>query len=429
MFFFIRLCSLAVVGALFVFAVRADDVAGDGGRLTLQQAEALWRAHSHEVKLAGMAVGGAGADAVAAEQRPNPVLSLGVSSLSHDPGIGSGGLRDKMMDSVVGLSQTFERGDKRALRMANAKWKLAAAREDLADTLRAQRMTLVEAYYGLKLAQETNRIATDYAALYQHTRKAAELRLKAGDLAGADVMRLRVEALRAQNDAIAAAAGLAQAKVALAYLIGREHDADRLEAVDAWPDFTATPGMATDIAQRADVRAASERERAAEAARDLARAQKSRDVNVGVSFEHNPTGSGWASNSYGVAVSFPLLWNYAYEGEIGRAESDLSAAEENLAMVRAQAVADLARVASDLAGARERARHTDAELVNEARKAADAAEFAFAHGAMGVMDLLDARRTFKATQLEAVRARADYAAALAAYRAASEGSTAKEERP
>ena len=55
------------------------------------------------------------------------------------------------------------------------------------------------------------------------------------------------------------------------------------------------------------------------------------------------------------------------------------------------------------------------ELVKEAERTAAAAEFAFKNGAIGVMDLLDSRRTLKAIQIDAANARADHAKALAAY--------------
>lgn len=386
---------------------------------------ALWQTQNREIKLATVAIEGAQADTISAAQRPNPQLSVNLASLSARPGIGVGGVRDKMMDTVIGLSQTFERGDKRELRLASAKWKLSAAREDLADTLRNQRMALVQAYYGLKLAQEKKDIADENAMLYERTLKAVELRLKAGDLSGTDAARIRVEGLRARNDAIQAASDLARARVALAYLVGMERSAGRLVAEDAWPAFGVAPVLAqVDIDRRPDVRGAMERVHAAEAARDLMRAQKSRDVNAGVSFEHNPTGSSYTSNSYGISVSVPLFWNYAFEGEIRRAESDLTTAREILEQVRAQAEADTARAASDLAGSLERGRRYDDGLLKEAEKAASAAEFAFNHGAMGVMDLLDARRTYKATQIEAVQARADYTNAVAAWRAATETANA-----
>ena len=57
------------------------------------------------------------------------------------------------------------------------------------------------------------------------------------------------------------------------------------------------------------------------------------------------------------------------------------------------------------------------QTVAEAMRSASAAEFAYANGAMGVMDLLDARRTLRAIQIESVNARAEYARAWAAWRA------------
>lgn len=57
-------------------------------------------------------------------------------------------------------------------------------------------------------------------------------------------------------------------------------------------------------------------------------------------------------------------------------------------------------------------------LLDEARRAAEGAEFAYRHGAIGVTDLLDARRTYHAIRIEAATAQADYAKALAAWQAA-----------
>jgi cobalt-zinc-cadmium efflux system outer membrane protein len=54
-------------------------------------------------------------------------------------------------------------------------------------------------------------------------------------------------------------------------------------------------------------------------------------------------------------------------------------------------------------------------LLAEAKKSSDSAEFAYKNGAIGVMDLLDARRTLRAIQLDAAAAQADYAKALAAW--------------
>jgi cobalt-zinc-cadmium efflux system outer membrane protein len=71
-----------------------------------------------------------------------------------------------------------------------------------------------------------------------------------------------------------------------------------------------------------------------------------------------------------------------------------------------------------LASTRDRVDRFDTQLLAFARKAAEASEFAYKRGALGVMDLLDARRSLNATQLDAAAAHADYAKAFAAWRAA-----------
>ena len=388
--------------------------------LSLQQAEVLWLEHNREIKLARTALDSAEADTLSAAQRPNPQLSLAVSSLSTNPGVGAGNVRDKMMDTVIGISQLVERGDKRELRMRGAQSRVDAARQDFGDALRSQRLALHRAYYDLQLAQEKSRIAEESAALYRDTVKAGQLRLKAGDIAASELSRIRVEALRAENDARLAAGELVRARLALAYLIGREAAPDPIRAGDTWPALAALPDAAAALDLRPDVQAAEKRLRAAEAARDLARSLRTRDLTAGVQFEHNPTGTTYASNSYGVSVSMPLFLGYAYEGEIRRAEAELRAAREQLDQVRAQAQTDQVRARSDLAVAGQRAARYQDELLAEAERAVRAAEFAYQRGAMPLMDLLDARRTFKATLLDAASARADHAKALSAWRMAAD---------
>jgi cobalt-zinc-cadmium efflux system outer membrane protein len=65
----------------------------------------------------------------------------------------------------------------------------------------------------------------------------------------------------------------------------------------------------------------------------------------------------------------------------------------------------------------DRVRRFQEEILITAKKSADAAEFAFKNGATGVMDVLDARRSYRATRLEALNAQADYAKSLATWRA------------
>ena len=409
-------CAQSVVGAA------ADAVTPrDLSRLTLVQADRLFVERNREVQLAQRAVDGALADTLSAGQLPNPNLSIGTSQIPRSNGqpFGSGGPRDKLVDTTFGLSQLFERGDKRALRIGAAEQGVEASRKDLLDVLRQQRVALAGAYYDLLLAQNRETISAESAGLFDKTLQAADLRLKAGDVAPNDVARIRVDALRAQNDARSARADREKAQAALAYLIGAEKQARDIRAIDEFPMVRAPgegPPIEQVVEQRADVAGAQARVRLAEKQRDLARAQRTRDITAGVQYEHFP-GDG-SNNTLGVSISIPLFINYNFDGEIRRAEVGLEAAQDNLERVRALARGEISRARADLDAATERVERFQGVLLREAQKAADAAEFAYSKGALGVMDLLDARRTLRATRIEAIIAQADYAKSLTAWQAA-----------
>lgn len=399
-------------------------VAAASLRLSLGDAETLWRQHSRELQLAGIAVAGAAADLQTAGRIPNPELSVNAASLSPAEGYGGGRFKDKRMDSILRIEQLVERGGKRELRIRGAESRLAAAGLEREELARQQLGDLRRAYYELLLAQERLRLAEDSAALHARGLAAAELRKQAGDIAPVEVSRLAVDQARAANDVRQAQRDLDGARQQLAYLIGREDEAAALVATDPWPQPLAGEPGNPDLARRPDLRAGGERIAAAEADRDLARTLTTRDVSVGFQAERNLQNA--PTNSFGIGISIPLFLWHAHEGEIRRAESELDAARLQLARQQAQVVGQLARARSALLAARDRLQRLESGLLAEARRVAEAAELAYGKGAMGLMDLLDTRRTLRQVQLETATARADYARALAdwqlqaAYRPGSE---------
>lgn len=388
-------------------------------RLTLQHAEVIFAERNRELLGARRLTEGAQADVLSAAAPPNPELSMGTARINPRTGIGPGRPADKRVDTVIGMSQVFERGNKRGLRTEAAQFNAAAARHDENDVARQQRLALQTAYYDLKLAQERLRISSTTADLFEKSATAAGYRLRAGDIAATDLSRIQVDALRARNDARSAQAEREHSQLALAYLIGAERNAAHINATDPWPtgtDRSQTPVADDALEQRADIRAAQDRVNAAEKNLDLARALRTRDITAGLQYERFPGDA--ANNSYGFTVSIPIFSRYQYAGEIRRAGVELQAARENLERLRAVAMGEVRRADSSLAAAGERMHRFTDVLLPAAEKAANGAEFAHARGAIGLMDLLDARRQFYAAQLETISAHADYAKALAAKRSA-----------
>lgn len=387
--------------------------------LTLAAAEERLERCNRDVRAAALAVDAALADLRIAGQKPNPVLTVGLANFSPHLGIGAGGPRDKTLDQSLRLEQLVERGGKAGLRVAQAQANVLAAQADLAEQKRQQRLAVRTAFFELAAVQERVALQREFASLAGETVAAAHRRLEAGDVAAAEANRFRLDALRAENDLRQAQADLHRARLELARLVGAESLAASLQVAAAWT-FAAADGRAGD---RADVLAARRRVEAAETARELARELGTRDVTIGLEADRspvtdiNPTGNGV---TYGVSVSIPLYARHRNEGELARALADLEVARAALDKARAQAEAEAGVADEEWRSARTRRDRLETEVRPIARQVAQAAEFAYSKGATGVLDLLDARRSLKAVELDELQARSEAAKAWARREAALE---------
>ncbi|MGC8732571.1 MAG: TolC family protein, partial [Halothiobacillaceae bacterium] len=154
--------------------------------LSLRESLTLWKSHSHELELARLQVEGARFDELTAAARPNPTLSVqSIAPLTQRDVNGN--------DTILGLSQLIERGGKRELRQALAQSATRASEQDWSEVMRAQGVTVMQAYYDLKLAQEILSIDRGMAELYRSSLMATSKRWKEGDVPASDVTRLKVE--------------------------------------------------------------------------------------------------------------------------------------------------------------------------------------------------------------------------------------------
>lgn len=419
---------------------RAEDETGAtpanscGASLDLAQVEARIEQNNLDVALARNAVDAARADLVTAGERPNPSLSLNSSSYDLRRGLGSGDALHKQSDTILRLDQPIERGGKRGLRIDAARAGLTASEADYAEQKRESLLAVRTAFYALLRAQRRVEIDTEIDQLQQQTLAAAERRNRAGDLSASDLARLKLEALKAANERQHAEADQRTAAAALAVLIGcapasPNPESPRLQARGNLPmpiEVTAseTPASASaSAAARADVAAAEARVKQAASALELAKAQRTRDISIGVQLEHYPNGvptPGDGQLLAGVGISVPLFLFNHYDGEIARAGADAEASRTQALRTRALAEADLAQARDALAASAAVVQRYRDSIVPQAQTAAASVEYAYTRGAVPLLDLLDARRALRGTRLEQADAEYDYAVALASWSAARE---------
>ena len=375
---------------------------------------------SAEVRLARQAQAGAEADVLSADHAPLPVLSSKLSQIDLQNGLGAGDwLGRKRIDKSVGIDWTYERGDKRLHRTSAAKSLVAAAAAETQETQLQQMLAAQAAYFDWLAARERVQMATAMEAASRESVNAAQTRLKAGDLSQQDASRIEIDAARVGVDKSSAQLDLARAVIALAQVTRRRDLAAASAGPVEWPvvtnytpDLTVADEAASAlIAIRGDVKASRERLSAAMSSLDGAYALQKVDPTWGISFDHYP---GTSTRLIELRVQIPLTWGYRYQGEAARAQSDLKQAELTVERVLRDARTELLRLQEEALAMARRTASFDKDIVPRASQVASQAEFAYKRGALSLTDLLDARRSLRTTQLDALAARADLAKARTA---------------
>ena len=385
---------------------------------TLGLAEVLQAARQNPDALAAQrALEAARADVRAADRAPAPVLSTGVSSIDLRNGNGSGSFwTQKRLDKSLGLDWTWERGNKRGLRTEAAERAARAAEADRRDTEVLQQIGALAAFYELLAAQERLQELGALAESAQTLARTAELRLRAGDVSAQDATRTRIEAERAQSELASAQLAHQQTMQALAVWTGQAVPAGGWRAEGAWPKATAASAadLETLIELRPDVVAARERVAAAEAAVQGAQALRRADPTLGATFDHYPDGEK-TNRLLAVRLSIPINSPGRFDGEVGRALAQQALAQDLLDKTRLQARAELLTLLQAWRSQSERLQAYEERILPQARQVAAQAELAYSKGGLSLTDLLDARRTLRATQLETTGVRNEHARALGAW--------------
>ncbi len=404
-----------------LFAFGASSAAHAQVAITLPEA-LLAATKNIDAQIAKLQLEGARADMVAANRAPLPTLSTSVSQIDLQNGIGGGtSLGEKRIDKSIGIDWAWERGGKRTLRTKAATEAANASAQDLSEALIGQKLIASSAFFDLFGAQERAHQVGAIAESAKLLAATAAKRLSAGDLSAQDAARSNIEAQRAQNETLLAEQERARAERALNLVLNL--GPQKLTALHSVRSKIAPQAMldkassSSDIIeQRPDVLAALARTLAAKAQLDSALALQKNDITLGTAFDHFP---GTSNRLLTFRMQMPLqlgaLGGYTFQGEIARASSQLAIAEAALDRARHAASLDVLRLTQERQSSALRAANYAQNITLDAKRVADQAELAYNKGALSLTDLLEARRTWRATALEAIAAQTDFDKAQTAW--------------
>ena len=367
--------------------------------------------------------------AIAAGQRPDPVLKVGINNLPVNGPDRLSVTNDFMTMRSVGVMQELTRSNKLIARSARYEHEARAAEEGkqlaLANLQRDTAIAWLEADYQLRMRE-----------LLVKQREEAALQVQAADAAyrgnrgtQADAFAARTALAQFEDRIAAADRDLAAARAMLARWVGPAAQepsgiAPPMDVVSLRDDE-----LETTLAHHPQIAQMLEQEAAAQAEADLARAGK--QVDPSVELMYSQRGPAY-SNMVSVNVSIPLQWN-----ESRRQDRELSAKLLTVDQLRAQREEEtrmhVAATRSQLAqwrANRERLRRYEESLLPLSADRARAAVASYRGGTASLTAVLEARRAELDVRLEQLRLALETARLWAQLNfLIPAGHTAQEHRP
>jgi cobalt-zinc-cadmium efflux system outer membrane protein len=389
---------------LIILALALSCPAEESGpqRVTLAQALDLVESQNPDTLSARLQIAQAEAERLRARLYANPLLSVDTDDLplgrTTPPGLSVG----QTIGTSARIDQPLVLWGKRRLRIENAEAGIAGAKEQARDTLRQLRLAVKEAFYG---ALHDERLLAFTAANRERYEKIIALnarRFHSGDISEAEFRKIELENLRRLTEEENARRALAERQLLLGRLIGSGHLVQASGTLSA-PDINVNAAQALNeaMANRPDLMALQDARDQAQLALTLARRERYPDVTVGVDYTHSQfVISGDNRNSLGFGFSVPLPLLNQNQGEIAKAEVGLRQAETELKRLRLDIAQEVRDAVERYQSARRLWRTYESGYLESAKVTIESAETSYRVGGASLLELLDAERTYAATQTD-----------------------------
>ena len=416
---------------------RGEDLASDDARvilparLTLADALRILRERGLDLLIADAAIASAEGDVTVAGAIQNPNVSGGLYRSFF-----SGHLYESHLGWFVGVGDSNAIEDvlagKRGLRQEVARQALAAARLSRADAQRTLELAVAQLYTQVAAAEAAVTFSREVQKSTAKSDDLTKVRFHAGAISEAEAGKIHITKLEADQAVATALQGMAQAKAALAFVLGVRGAVPQFE-VDPLPPSRAPPALATasldELLKRAfdnrpDLKLSAAQINRARSSLALARRLRFPDISLNLQYEQEGTASGAtyidpATNSQvlvagitpptlqlSLTATLPLF--YQQQGEIRKAEADVRTQLLGAGKIGAQILSDVTSSYAAFQGSRELVTRMETEMLAQVARVRDLVEIQYQKGAASLLDYLDAYRTYIATNVEYIQDLAAY---------------------
>lgn len=339
--------------------------------------------------------------AVAAAQRPDPVLRLSLDNVPVEGADRFSTTRDFMTQRSISVMQTFTRADKRSARAERFEREAQAALAERSVRIAAVQRDTAIAWFERRAAEQRQAVLRQLRVEGQRQIEAGEAALRGARTTPADLIAARDGLAQLEQAQLDVDAEVSNSRRALARWTGDLGTGPMADAPSLARHGLAPHSVADRLAQHPDLLrlAAGEAQAAAEA--DVARTEREPDWSAELMFSQR--GSRYA-NMVSIGVSLPLPWD-----RLQRQDRELAARLAQAKALRAERE-ELARETLAQTEGWVEAWHAglarlaliDRDRTQLAQQRIDAALAAYRGGQASLSAVLDARRAALALQMERI---------------------------
>ena len=402
-----------LVLAAVLFAGLAAPGAWAQENLTWQQVKDRFQTANPSIKAGELNISESEAAEITAHLRPNPSFSVTsdqIALFSNNP--------DHYRpftnaEPIFSVSYLHERQRKRELRTDAAKQSTAVSVAQQADLIRTLTYQLRNAFVQVLQAKAVHQNAIENLQYWDHELGISRDRLKAGDIAHIDLIRLEIQRAQFETDVVNSDISLRAAKITLLQLLYDRTPVDEFDVTgtfDFMPEVTPLEEfrkIALDT--RPDLKAAMENVELAKTNHTLAVANGSTDPTFSVDFARNPP----IPFYFGVNIDIPLRIFDRNQGEKLRTELDITKNERLRDAAKAQVFNDVDSAYNALMGALNLLKPYKEKYLAEAGEIRDTVEFSYRQGGATLLDYLDSQKGYRDVRLAYLNLIGNYLTAAA----------------
>jgi cobalt-zinc-cadmium efflux system outer membrane protein len=397
---------MKIIYCFFMLAAMAIGHVEAANTYTLVQVVDVALTQSPSVMIAKAQEDAATASVTTAKSYLNPQLEFGAGpSHYRDRSLS----KDTKGNWGVALSQTLEFSDVRRARreIAESGVKTAGFTSDL---IRLElKVRVKNAFYNVLQKQEVLKLVEADQQLLQTIRDRVKLKTDIGESPKYELIKAETELLAAQRDYQAALVRVVESKALLRGLVGSGISNDfelsgQLPLSESLPRLDALRDQISQSPYLQQVRAAAE---IAEAKLKLEESLRNPGLTLKAGVEQDPD---LLQYRLGLAIPLPLWTNR--EGQIAEASANIRQAQAQLGDRELGLSRDLETAYQRYLIAQGQVNAFETGLLEQAQSVLKVAEAAYKFGERGILEYLDAQRTYRSVRKDYLAARYDYVAAM-----------------